>query len=92
MEIDEATLNKYGFQDMHQFRNWRWFKGLGGGPIVDLGSHQIDIYNWYLGAVPRSVMASGGNDYWKNHQWYDSVMAVYEYLTKDGPVRAFCQP
>ncbi|HPY76246.1 MAG TPA: Gfo/Idh/MocA family oxidoreductase [Anaerohalosphaeraceae bacterium] len=91
MEIDEATLNKYGFQDMHQFRNWRWFKGLGGGPIVDLGSHQIDIYNWYLGAVPRSVMASGGNDYWKNHQWYDSVMAVYEYLTKDGPVRAFYQ-
>ena len=39
---------------MHQFRNWRWYKGKGGGPIVDLGSHQIDIYSWFLGATPRT--------------------------------------
>lgn len=90
-EIDEATLNKYGFKNMHQFRNWRWFKGLGGGPIVDLGSHQIDIYSWFLDAHPKSVMASGGIDYWKGHEWYDNVMAVYEYETKAGLVRAFYQ-
>lgn len=90
-EIDKATLNKYGFKDMSQFRNWRWYKGLGGGPIVDLGSHQIDIYTWFLGCNPKSVMASGGVDYWKGHEWYDSVMAVYEYETKLGPVRAFYQ-
>ena len=40
------------FRDMKQFRNWRWYKGLGGGPIVDLGSHQIDIYSWFLEAQP----------------------------------------
>lgn len=90
-EIDQATLNKYGFKDMHQFRNWRWFKGLGGGPIVDLGSHQIDIYSWFLDAQPTSVIASGGIDYWKDREWYDSVMAVYEYQTKEGTVRAFYQ-
>ncbi len=89
--IDEATLNKYGFKNMHQFLNWRWFKGLGGGPIVDLGSHQIDIYSWFLGANPKSVIASGGVDYWKGHEWYDSVMAIFEYETKAGPVRAFYQ-
>ena len=48
-ELDESTLKKYGYESMHQLRNWRWYKGLGGGPIVDLGSHQIDIYNWFLG-------------------------------------------
>lgn len=90
-DIDEATLNKYGFKNMHQFMNWRWFKGLGGGPIVDLGSHQIDIYSWYLGCNPKTVIASGGIDYWKAHEWYDSVMAVYEYETADGPVRAMYQ-
>jgi len=90
-DIDQAILTKYGFKDMSQFRNWRWYKGLGGGPIVDLGSHQIDIYSWFLGANPKSVIASGGIDYWKNHEWYDSVMAVYEYETKAGPVRAFYQ-
>jgi predicted dehydrogenase len=90
-EIDAATLEKYGFKNMQQFRNWRWYKGLGGGPIVDLGSHQIDIYSWFLGTNPKSVIASGGIDYWKDHDWYDNVMAIYEYQTKDGIVRAFYQ-
>jgi predicted dehydrogenase len=90
-DIDPATLKKYGFDSMQQFRNWRWYKGLGGGPIVDLGSHQIDIYNWFLGTRPVSVIASGGIDYWKVHEWYDNVMAVYEYQTTPGTVRAFYQ-
>jgi predicted dehydrogenase len=90
-EIDSTTLNKYGFESMKQFRNWRWHKGLGGGPIIDLGSHQIDIYSWFLDSHPKSVIASGGTDYWAGHDWYDSVMAVYEYQTKQGTVRAFYQ-
>jgi predicted dehydrogenase len=89
--IEQATLKKYGFDSMQQFRNWRWYKGLGGGPIVDLGSHQIDIFSWFLGTNPKSVMASGGIDYWKGHDWYDNVMAIYEYETKQGTVRAFYQ-
>jgi predicted dehydrogenase len=92
-EIDSATLNKYGYQSMNQFRNWRWFKGLGGGPIVDLGSHQIDIFNWFLDARPTSVLASGGTDYYekKTHEWYDTVLAIYEYETRMGTVRAYYQ-
>jgi predicted dehydrogenase len=90
-EIDQVTLEKYGFKNMQQFRNWRWYKGMGGGPIVDLGSHQIDIYSWFLGCNPRSVIASGGIDYWKEHEWYDTVMAIYEYETKQGIVRAMYQ-
>jgi len=91
--IDQASLEKYGFKSMEQFRNWRWYKGLGGGPIVDLGSHQIDIFSWFLGANPKSVMASGGTDYYDKatHQWYDTVMAVYEYQSQKGAVRAFYQ-
>ena len=91
--IPEARLKQYGFRSMHQFRNWRWYKGLGGGPIVDLGSHQIDIYNWFLGTPPAHVIASGGLDYHdpKTHEWYDTVMAIYEYETKAGPVRAYYQ-
>jgi len=91
--IPEARLKQYGFKDMHQFRNWRWYKGLGGGPIVDLGSHQIDIYNWFLGSNPTRVMASGGLLYHdpKTHEWYDTVMAVYDYDTPAGPVKAYYQ-
>jgi len=91
--IEQAILQKYGYEDMHQFRNWRWYKGLGGGPVVDLGSHQIDIFNWFLDSTPAAVVASGGTDYYdkKNHEWYDTVMAIYEYDTKKGKVRAYYQ-
>ena len=87
-EMDEAFLNRYEYDSMAQFKNWRWYRGLGGGPIVDLGSHQIDIYNWFLEAQPKSVLASGGIDYWTDHQWYDNVLAVFEYETGNGLVRA----
>jgi predicted dehydrogenase len=91
--IPEARLKQFGFRTMHEFRNWRWYKGKGGGPIVDLGSHQIDVYNWFLGAVPSHVMASGGLDYHdpKTHEWYDTAMVVYEYETAQGPARAYYQ-
>ena len=89
--IDQPTLGKYGFDSMKQFRNWRWYKGLGGGPIVDLGSHQIDIFSWFVGANPKAVMASGGIDYWKGRDWYDNVMAIYEYQVGERTIRAFYQ-
>jgi len=91
--IKPEVLEKYGFQSMQQFLNWRWYRGLGGGPIVDLGSHQIDIFNWFLNARPKGVIASGGTDYYSKatHEWYDTVMAVFDYDTPSGPARAFYQ-
>lgn len=86
--IPEATLQKYGYKNMHEFRNWRWFKKYAGGPISDLGSHQIDIFNWFLGTNPSSLIASGGADYYTSHEWYDNVFAIYEFKTPAGTVRS----
>src|SRR5688572_12672019 len=86
--IPDEKLHKYGFANMHEFRNWRWFKKYAGGPISDLGAHQIDVYNWMLGVNPQMCIASGGVDYYKTHEWYDNAIAIYEYPTKDGIVRA----
>jgi predicted dehydrogenase len=90
-DMKPEQLAKYGYKDMHQFRNWRWFKGLGGGPLSDLGAHQIDIFNWWFGCKPKSVMASGGLDYYKNHDWYDNAMVIYEFPLAEGTARAFYQ-
>lgn len=87
-ELSDEKLAKYGYDSMHQFRNWRWFKKYAGGPISDLGAHQIDIYNWMLGVNPRMCIASGGVDYYTTHEWYDNAIAIYEYATKEGIVRA----
>jgi predicted dehydrogenase len=89
--MSPEQLAKYGYKDMHQFRNWRWFEGLGGGPLSDLGAHQIDIFNWWFGMTPKSVMASGGVDYYKTHDWYDNAMVIYEFPLPEGVVRAFYQ-
>jgi len=86
-----AKLQEYGYANMTEFRNWRWYKKYGGGPIVDLGSHQIDLFAWVFGSNPVSVMASGGVDYYKGREWFDNVMAVYEFATPDGTARAMYQ-
>jgi predicted dehydrogenase len=77
--IDAKVLEQYGFGTMEKFLNWREFKGFGTGLVGDLGSHQIDIYSWFLGAAPKSVMASGGVDYWDYRQWYDRAHMILEY-------------
>ncbi|MES2697972.1 MAG: Gfo/Idh/MocA family oxidoreductase [Verrucomicrobiota bacterium] len=87
-ELSAEKLQKYGYANMHEYRNWRWFKKYAGGPVSDLGAHQIDVYNWMLGVNPQMCIASGGVDYYKTHEWYDNAMAIYEYPTKEGIVRA----
>ena len=63
-EISPEKLAKYGYANMHEFSNWRWFKKYAGGPISDLGAHQIDMFNWMYETTPLSVMATGGVDYY----------------------------
>jgi len=74
--MDKAALEKYGYGSMDELVNWRWYKKFGGGPLGDLGSHQIDLFNWFLGGVkPKSVLASGGNDYY-NYEHNENVMVI----------------
>ncbi len=92
--LDADTLKRYGYESMEQFRNWRWYRKYSGGPMADLGSHQVDVFNWVLKARPKSVIASGGLDYYteqKSRDWYDNVLSIFEYATDSGPVRAFYQ-
>jgi predicted dehydrogenase len=87
-KLDEATLKKYGYDTMERFRNWRWYKKFSGGPIADLGSHQVDIFHWVLNAPPKSVLASGGSENYPKMEWYDSVIAIYEWdYTWEGETR-----
>ena len=78
-QLDTATLKRYGYDTMERFRNWRWYRKFSGGPIADLGSHQVDVFNWVLGGVPRALQATGGNDYYPNTEWYDNASVLYEW-------------
>ncbi|MFV1966596.1 MAG: Gfo/Idh/MocA family oxidoreductase [Pirellulaceae bacterium] len=89
--IPDDVLRKNGYADMRQFRNWRWFKKYSGGLFGNLGGHQLDVVNWFLGATPTSVAATGGGRYDPATQWHKNVMAMFEYEPAQGPVQAFCQ-
>ena len=91
LAIPQDILTKYGFENMHQFMNWRTYRALSGGPISDLGAHQIDIYNWFLGTQPNAVYASGGRSFFTKREHYDNVMVIFDYNTPQGEVRAFYQ-
>ncbi|MCH7227526.1 Gfo/Idh/MocA family protein [Haloferula sp. A504] len=89
--VPQDKLQKYGFENMDQFLNWRFYRDLSGGPISDLGAHQIDIFNWFLGTQPKAVYATGGHSYFKEREHFDNVMACFDYDTPQGEVRAFYQ-
>ncbi len=100
--MDSAKLTKYGFDSAEEYRNWRFYKKYGAGPLSDLGAHQIDLFNWYFSSkdrqvTPVSVMAQGGVDYYDGqngrikYELPDNVMAMYEYQTPDGVMRAYYQ-
>ncbi|GAA5481188.1 Gfo/Idh/MocA family oxidoreductase [Haloferula sargassicola] len=91
LTIPEETLHKYGFKNMHQFMNWRTYRDLSGGPISDLGAHQIDIYNWFLGTSPTALYATGAHSFFKEREHFDNVMVLFDYDTPQGLVRAFYQ-
>ncbi len=103
VKVPEAILAKYGYNNIHEFLNWRFFSKYGAGPISDLGAHQIDMFNWFFSekgkplATPLSVMAMGGTDYYDGKEGRakfelpDNVMAMYEYDSPEGKRRAYYQ-
>ncbi len=99
--IPPAKLKQWGYKSMSEFYEWRWFNKFAGGPMTDLGSHQVDIFNWFLKAAPTSVYAVGGLGYAKeqakaNNVGYvpeclDHTMALYDWNTDHGVVRGYYQ-
>lgn len=101
-DIPADMLAKYGYGSMDEFLNWRWFGKYGGGPISDLGAHQIDMFNWMYEATPTSIYAAGGVDYYDGtkdedgnvkakFELPDNVMCLYEYKLPTGTMRAYYQ-
>ena len=81
----QEVLTKYGYTNPEQFHNWRWFYKYGGGSMVDLGSHQIDLFIWAWGVPPSSVIAIGGKDAFDPpREAYDRMYCIYEFKMPDG--------
>ena len=60
--------------------NWRLYRDSSAGLMTELATHQIQVGNWFLDAVPTRVMGSGSICFWKDgREVYDHVALIYEY-------------
>jgi predicted dehydrogenase len=71
------------WQALERRLNWRLYKTYSGGLMAELGSHQLDVVNWFLGTHPKRVFASGGIEYFRDgREVCDNISCLYEYEIK----------
>ncbi|HQL94874.1 MAG TPA: Gfo/Idh/MocA family oxidoreductase [Candidatus Hydrogenedentes bacterium] len=71
--------------DLEKHTNWRIYADCSGGLYTELATHQTDIANWFLKAVPSRVYSSAGLDYWKDGRTTDdNIGMMYEYDIRRG--------
>lgn len=64
--------------------NWRLYRQYSAGLMAELGSHQMDVANWFFDAHPDRVLATGGIEFFRDgREVWDNVSCLYEYKLKD---------
>lgn len=71
----------WGYPTFDHLLNWRLFWKYSQGLMAELGSHQINIVNWFFESAPTSVSASGGLFRFKEHgrEVQDHIYATFDY-------------
>ena len=77
------------FAQLDRQLNWRLYRDSSQGLMAELGAHQLDVANWFLGTPPKRVFATGGIDYWRDgREVLDNISCLYEYeVTPRKPAR-----
>jgi predicted dehydrogenase len=72
--------SRWGYPTWEHLLNWRLYWKYSKGLFAELASHQVNVANWFFGADPDSVTASGGvhrfND---GREVYDHIYATFDY-------------
>jgi predicted dehydrogenase len=70
----------WGYPTFEHLWNWRLYFRYSRGLFAELASHQLNAANWFLGAVPKAVLASGGVHRFRDgRESYDHEYAIWEY-------------
>lgn len=52
--------SKWGYPTFDHLINWRLYNKYSRGLLAELASHQLNVTNWFLDAVPEAVIGTGG--------------------------------
>jgi predicted dehydrogenase len=76
----EYDPSRWGYPSFEHLLNWRLYWRYSKGLLAELGSHQVNISNWFFGALPEAVAATGGVYRFKDgREVQDHIYATFEY-------------
>ena len=77
----DYDASRWGYPTFDHLWNWRLYWRYSKGLLAELASHQVNVANWFFGAVPSAVSAVGGLYRFKDgaREVYDHVYATFEY-------------
>lgn len=82
-ELNEEE-KKY-IADLEKHLNWRIYSDTSDGLFTELATHQTDVANWFMRAVPARVHTFAGLDYWRDGRTTDdNILIAYEYEQNPG--------
>lgn len=72
--------SRWGYPTFEHLLNWRLYWRYSKGLWAELASHQVNAVNWFLGATPEAVCATGGVYRFKDgREVHDHVYGTFEY-------------
>jgi predicted dehydrogenase len=71
--------SRWGYPTFDHLINWRLYRKYSQGLMAELGSHQVNVANWFFGAEPDRVSAVGGIYRFKDREVPDHVYSTFEY-------------
>src|SRR5439155_80760 len=76
----DFDASKWGYPTWDHLWNWRLYWRYSQGLFAELGSHQVNATNWFLGTAPERVQACGGVYRFKDGREVPGhVYAMFEY-------------
>jgi predicted dehydrogenase len=72
--------SKWGYPTWEHLLNWRLYKRYSRGLLAELGSHQVNVANWFFDSTPEAVLGTGGIHRFKDgREVFDHLYATFEY-------------
>jgi predicted dehydrogenase len=76
----DFDASAWGYPTWEHLLNWRLYWKYSQGLFAELASHQVSVVNWFYGAKPEAVLASGSVSRFKDgREVYDHCYATWEY-------------
>jgi predicted dehydrogenase len=61
-------------------QNWRKYREFSGGLTAELGSHQMDVADWFFGSGFEYVLGVGGRDFINDgRDIFDNIQLIFKY-------------